>query len=174
MNAKPTPILFVAVALSALAAVLAGSAQARIPEGNGTQPPSKTVVNKQQSLQELLASFAQARIPEGNGTQPPSKTVATEQQTQLVTGTFFFSFTPDPAIYVVYGALISPTERQARQGSGTFTVDPKICANLDPAIRVAIQQCLSHSVPLAAKVVKAGTGQKAVAHKFPAGYRGLP
>ena len=173
MNAKPTPILFVAVALSALAAVLAGSAQARIPEGNGTQPPSKTVVNKQQSLQELLASFAQARIPEGNGTQPPSTTVATEQQTQPVTGTFF-SFTPDPAIYVVYGALISPTERQARQGSGTFTVDPKICANLDPAIRVAIQQCLSQSVPLAAKVVKTGTGQKAVAHKFPADYRGLP
>ena len=142
MNAKPTPILFVAVVLSALAAVLAGSAQARIPEGNGTQPPSKTV--------------------------------ATEQQTQPVTGTFFFSFTPDPAIYVVYGALISPTERQARQGSGTFTVDPKICANLDPAIRVAIQQCLSQSVPLAAKVVKTGTGQKAVAHKFPADYRGLP
>ena len=142
MNAKPTPTLFVAVALSALAAVLAGSAQARIPEGNGTQPPSKTV--------------------------------ATEQQTQPVTGTFFFSFTPDPAIYVVYGALISPTERQARQESGTFTVDPKICANLDPAIRVAIQQCLSQSVPLAAKVVKTGTGQKAVAHKFPADYRGLP
>ena len=174
MNAKPTPMLFTAVALSALAAVLASSAQARIPEGNGTQPPSKTVVNKQQSLQELLASSAQARIPEGNGTQPPSKTVATEQQAQLATRTFFFSFTPDPAIYVVYGALISPTERQARQGSGTFTVDPKICANLDPAIRVAVQQCLSHSVPLAAKVVKTGTGQKAVAHKFPAGYRGLP
>jgi len=172
MNAKPSPILFVAVALSALAAALAGSAQARIPEGNGTQPPSKTVVNKQQSLQELLASLAQARIPEGNGTQPPSMTVATEPQAQL-TGTFF-SFTPDPAIYVVYGALISPTERQARQGSGTFTVDPKICANLDPAIRVAIQQCLSQSVPLAAKVVKTGTGQKAVAHKFPADYRGLP
>ena len=37
-----------------------------------------------------------------------------------MTGTFFFSFTPDPAIYVVYGALIS-YERQARQGSGTFT-----------------------------------------------------
>ena len=107
MNAKATRMLLTAVALSALAAVLASFAQARIPEGNGTQPPSKTVVNKQQSLQELLASSAQARIPEGNGTQPPSKTVATEQQAQLVTGTFFFSFTPDPAIYVVYGALIS-------------------------------------------------------------------
>ena len=171
MNAKPTRC--VAVALSALAAVLAGSAQARTPEGNGTQPPSKTVVNNQQSLQEVLASSAQARIPEGNGTQPPSKTVATAQQAKLETGTFFFSFTPDPAIYVVYGALISH-ERQAPQGNGTFTVDPKICANLDRAIRLAIQQCLSHSVPLAAKVVKTGTGQKAVAPKFPAGYRGLP
>ena len=172
MNARATRMLLTAVALSAFAAVLAGFAQARIPEGNGTQPPSKTVVNKQQSLQELLTSFAQARIPEGNGTQPPSRTVATEQQAQ-VTGTFFFSFTPDPAIYVVYGALISQ-ERQARQGSGTFTVDPKICANLDRAIRLAIQQCLSNSVPLAAKVVKTGTGQKADANKFPAGYRGLP
>ena len=75
---------------------------------------------------------------------------------------------------MVHGAPISPTERQAPQGSGTFTVDPKICANLDRAIRVAVQQCLSYSVPLAAKVVKTGTGQKAVAHKFPAGYRGLP
>ena len=168
MNAKPTPILFVAVALSALAAVLAGSAQARTPEGNGTQPPPKSVANKQQSLQELLAGSAEARISDGNGTQPPSGTVATEQQAQLVTGTFFFSFTPDPAIYVVYGAP------QARQGSGTFTVDPKICANLDAAIMVAVRQCLSHSVPLAAKAVKTGTGQKAVAHKFPAGYRGLP
>jgi hypothetical protein len=174
MNAKATRMLLTAVALSALAAVLASFAQARIPEGNGTRPPSKTVVIKQQSLQELLASVAQDRIPEGNGTQPPSETVATGQQAQLVTGTFFFSFTPDPAIYVVYGALMSPTGRQAPQGSGTFTVDPKLCANLDRAIRVAVQECLSHSVPLAAKVVKTGTGQKAVAHKFPAGYRGLP
>ena len=116
MNAKATRMLLTAVALSALAAVLASFAQARIPEGNGTQPPSKTVVIKQQSLQERLASSARARIPEGNGTQPPFKTVATEQQAQLVTGTFFFSFTPDPAIYVVYGALIS-YERQARQGA---------------------------------------------------------
>ena len=125
MNAKPTPILFVAVALSALAAVLAGSAQARIPEGNGTQPPSKTVVIKQQSLQELLASSAQARIPEGNGTQPPFKTVATEQQAQLVTGTFFFSFTPDPAIYVVYGALISRTSGRPDRGAERSPSTPR-------------------------------------------------
>ena len=131
MNAKATRMLLTAVALSALAAVLASFAQARIPEGNGTQPPSKTVVIKQQSLQELLASFARARIPEGNGTQPPFKTVATEQQAQLVTGTFFFSFTPDPAIYVVYGALIS-YERQARQGSGTF-MDQKTVEHKFPA-----------------------------------------
>ena len=56
MNAKPTRMLFAAVALSALASVLASSAQARIPEGNGTQPPSSTVVNEQQAAQgaELL------------------------------------------------------------------------------------------------------------------------
>jgi hypothetical protein len=56
MNAKPTRMLFAAVALSALAAVLASSAQARIPEGNGTQPPSTTVVDQQQASQgtELL------------------------------------------------------------------------------------------------------------------------
>ena len=111
MNAKPTPMLFVAVALSALAAVLASSAQARIPEGNGTQPPSRTVV----------------------------------------------------------------TEQQSPQGSRTFFVDAKICANLDRAIRVAIQQCShAHAVPLAAKQLRAGTGQTAVAHKVPDGYRGLP
>ncbi len=143
MNAKATRTRFTAVALSALAAVLASSAQARIPEGNGTQPPSKTVANEPQSLQDLLASSAQARIPEGNGTQPPSRTVVTEQQ--------------------------SP------QGSRTFFVDAKICANLDRAIRVAIQQCShAHPVPFAAKQLRTGTGQKAVAHKFPDGYRGLP
>jgi|SwirhirootsSR2_FD_contig_51_2192941_length_518_multi_3_in_0_out_0_1 hypothetical protein len=47
MNAKATRMLFAAVALSALAAVLASSAQARIPEGNGTQPPARTDVKKQ-------------------------------------------------------------------------------------------------------------------------------
>ena len=173
MNAKATRMLLTAVALSALAAVLASFAQARIPEGNGTQPPSKTVVIKQQSLQELLASFAQARIPEGNGTQPPSKTVATEQQAQLVTGTFFFSFTPDPAIYVVYGALISdgaagPTgERNVHRRPQDLREPRSRDQGRSPAMPL-------NSVPLAAKVVKTGTGQKTVEHKFPAGYRGLP
>jgi hypothetical protein len=46
MNAKATRMLFAAVALSALAAVLASSAHARIPEGNGTQPPARTVVKQ--------------------------------------------------------------------------------------------------------------------------------
>ena len=108
MNVKATRMLLSAVALSALAAVLASFAQARIPEGNGTQPPSKTVVNKQQSLQEVLASFPQARIREGNGTQPPSKTAVTEQRAPKASGTFYW-FTPDPRIYVVYAALMSPT-----------------------------------------------------------------
>ena len=116
MNAKPTPVLFVAVALSALAAVLASSAQARIPEGQS---------------------------PQGSRT-----------------------FFVDPEIHA---ALTSP------QGSRTFFVDAKICATLDRAISVAIQECShAHAVPLASKVVRTGTGQQAVAHKFPAGYRGLP
>jgi hypothetical protein len=119
MNAKATRTLFTAVALSALAAVVASSAQARSPEGNGTQPPSKTVVNEQQSpLAALLASSAQARSPEGNGTQPPS-------------------------------SVVEP--RLARYKSRSLSLDAEICANLDRAIRVAIQQCLSHPVPLAAK-----------------------
>ena len=50
MNAKPTRKLFAAVALSALASVLASSAQARIPEGNGTQPPARTVVRRTAGL----------------------------------------------------------------------------------------------------------------------------
>ena len=113
MNAKPTPILFVAVALSALAAVLASSAQARIPEGQS---------------------------PQGSRT-----------------------FFVDPE---VHAALASP------QGSRTFFVDAKICAALDRSIRVAIQQCShAHAVPLAAKQPRTDTE---VAHKFPAGYRGLP
>jgi hypothetical protein len=49
MNAKATRMLFAAVALSALAWVLASSAQARIPEGNGTQPPAGTVVKQQRA-----------------------------------------------------------------------------------------------------------------------------
>ncbi len=114
MNAKPTPILFVAVALSALAAVLASSAQARIPEGQS---------------------------PQGSRT-----------------------FFVDPEIH----AALSP------QGSRTF-FDAKICAALDRAISVAIQQCShAHAVPLAATQTRTGTGQQQVAHKFPAGYRGRP
>jgi hypothetical protein len=104
MNAKATRMLFAAVALSALAAVLASSAQARIPEGNGTQPPSRTVVDEQQTSQ---------------GTE-----------------------------------LLEP--RLARHRSGTF-VDAEICAALDRAIRLAIQQC-SHTVPIAAKQIRTGTG----------------
>ena len=154
MNAKPT--LFVAVALSALAAVLASSAQARIPEGNGTQAPL---------------------------------TLAYDYLIQQGSEGFSF-FTPDPKIYEVYGAdgVLSPAQADvqltypaygalapahahvqlARKASRKLVVDAKICANLDRAIALAIQQCLSHPVPLA---VKAGTDQ-AQLDKFPDGYRG--
>lgn len=76
MNTKPTRILLTAVALSALAAVLASSAQARIV-GNDTKPP--TVV-QEDALAELLASSAYERIPVGNGTKPPPGAVVRAQQ----------------------------------------------------------------------------------------------
>jgi hypothetical protein len=79
MNTKPTRMLLTAVALSALAAVLASSAQARIPEGNGTKPPSQTVVHED-ALAELLASPAYERVPVGNGTKPPPGAVVRAQQ----------------------------------------------------------------------------------------------
>ena len=134
MNATATRMLFAAVAVSALAAVLASSVQARIPEGTGKLPISRTVVNDQH--------------PQGSGT-----------------------FSVDPGFYA---AMTSPTvahERLARQGNGTVFVDAEICAALDRAIRVAIQQC-SHAVPLAAKQIQTGAGQARL-NKFPASYRGL-
>jgi len=79
MNTKPTRMLFTAVALSALAAVLASSAQARIAVGNGTKPPSQTVVHED-ALAELLANSAYERIPVGNGTKPPAGAVVRTQQ----------------------------------------------------------------------------------------------
>jgi hypothetical protein len=79
MNTKPTRVLCTAVALSALAAVLGGSAQARISVGNDTKPPSQTVVHED-ALAELLANSAYERIPVGNGTKPPPGAVVREQQ----------------------------------------------------------------------------------------------
>jgi len=103
MNPKPTPMLFVAAALSALAAVFASSAQARIPEGTGTARTSPNVVDEQRAQR----------------------------------------------------------------------IDAKVCADLDRAIRVAIKEC-SYAPPRAAKGVRTGTGQQAVAHKFSDGYLELP
>jgi hypothetical protein len=79
MKAKATRMFFAAVALTAFAALLAGTAQARIPEGNGTQPPSGKVVDEN-ALASMLASSAQASRPEGNGTQPPPGAVVREQK----------------------------------------------------------------------------------------------
>ena len=87
------PPFFVAVALFALAAALAGSAQARMSYGNGTQPPS--VVDEQQAL----PSAAQASIPEGNGTKPP--TGAQQRQARQASVTLFVDpvyASLDPAI----------------------------------------------------------------------------
>ena len=49
MSTIPTRALFAAVALSALAAALASSANARIPEGTGPVHASPTVVQEEQA-----------------------------------------------------------------------------------------------------------------------------
>ncbi len=82
MNTKPARMLFTAVVLSALAVLLASSAQARIPEGNGTKPPSRTVVHED-ALAELLANSAYQLTPVGNGTKPPPGAVVLTQQTSV-------------------------------------------------------------------------------------------
>jgi hypothetical protein len=145
MNAKPTLMLFGAVALSALAAVLASSAQARITEGNGTQPPSNTVVNQKQAPQ--VTSVVDAAMT--------SSPVVEPRLARQRSGTFFV----DPGFYA---AMTSPTvvgQRLDRHGSRSLSIDAEICANLDPAIRLAIQQCVSHPVPLAAKQIQTGTAR---------------
>ena len=165
MNAKATRMLFAAVALSALAALLACSAQARTPEGNGTRPPSRTVVNDT-ALAAMLAGSAQARKSKGNGTQAPSRTVVYKQQPPL--GSEFFV---DPA--EIRAALTPPrvvNERQAPQASATLFVDP-VYASLDPAIRIAIL-ARSHAAPLAAKQFRTGKGEARL-EKFPDGYSRL-
>ena len=141
MNAKATRMLFTAVALSALAVVLASSAQARIAECNGTQPPSRTVVTEQQSPQGSRTFFVDPEIYAAL----TSSTVVNEQQASQGT------------------ELLEP--RLARQRSGTVFVDAEICANLDLAIRLAIQQCLSHPVPLAAKQIR-GQAQSKTFHDY--------
>ena len=165
MNAKATRMLFVAMALSALAALLASSAQARIPEGNGTRPPSGTVVHDT-ALAAMLAGSAQARTSKGNGTQPPSRTVVYKQQPPL--GSEFFV---DPGIIAALASTVA-NEQQALQRSGTFFVDAEICAALDRAIKVAIHEC-SNAKTVATKRIRTGTGQARL-KKFPDGYRGLP
>ena len=141
MKAKQT--LFAAVALSAFAAVLAGSAQARLAEGNGTQPPSKMVVN------ETVAQVQQAS----------ASLIVEPRLARQRAGTL-----------TIDSGIVEP--RLARQRAGTLSIDSGICANLDLAIRLAIQQCLSHPVPLATKL-RTGT-DRAQLKTFPVGYRGRP
>ena len=160
MNGKPTRMLFAAVALSAFAAVLASSAQARIPEGNGTQPPSRTVVKEQQTAQGSGAFFVDPQIYSALA----SATVAYQQQTRQASVAFV-----DPEIYAAMTSSAVVEQRLARHRSGTFFTDGGICTALDRAIRVAIPGC-SHAVPLTAEQLRPGNGQRL----FPAGYRGLP
>jgi len=99
MNAKPTRMLFAAVSLSALAAVLASSAQARTPEGNGTRPPSKLVVHALESSLFFFNVTATTEIY----TALTSPTIAYEPQIQRAKKAFFVDpvyASLDPAIRI--------------------------------------------------------------------------
>ena len=183
MNGKATRMLFAAVALSAFAALLASTANARIPEGDvvkvvTAQSPqlqqaapesvpgvpaeiyaaslSPTVVSEQQAAPESVPG-----VPAEIYAASTSPTVVSEQEAAWVVVAGI-----DPAIYA---ASLSPTvvtEQQTPQASGTFGVDPEVYATLDPAIKAAIQ-ARSHVSPLATKAVGAGTRQKQVARALP-------
>ena len=167
MNAKPTRMLFAAVSLSALAAVLAGAAQARIPEGNGTRPPSSTVVDEQQA-------------PEGSGmfyvdpeiyTALTFPTVVNEERATKEARVWGSEFFVDPELIAALTSPTVPNKEQTTRASGTTLLDP-VYATLDPAIWAAIR-VRSHATPLAAKGILTRKGNQRL-EKFPVGYRGLP
>ena len=108
MNAKPTRTLFVAVAISALAALLASSAQARIPEGNGTRPPSRTVVDEQQAVTATAVVSAELYAAM---TSP----VVEQRLARYRSRTFFV----DPGFYAAMTSSVVE-QRLARHRSGTF------------------------------------------------------
>ena len=108
MNAKPTRTLFAAVAVSALAAVLASSAQARIPEGNGTRPPSRAVVDEQQIV--TTTALANAELYAAMTSPVVEQRLARHRSQTFSVGSGF------------YAAMTSSVveQRLARHRSGTF------------------------------------------------------
>ena len=154
MNGNATRMLFAAVGLSAFAAMLASTANARIPEGDVV----KAVTAQSPQLQQAAESTA--GVPAEIYAASLSPTVVSEQEAPwvVVAGV-------DPAIYA---ASTSPvmSEQQTPQANGTFGVDPEIYATLDPAIKAAIQ-ARSHVSPLATKAVGAGTRQKQLVRALP-------
>ena len=89
-----------------------------------------------------------------------------------MTGTFFL-FTPDPGIYAVYGALMSPTERQARQGERDVRRrrqdlrGPWSRQDRNPAMPLTLR-------PACRQRGQGGYGPAGGRAQIPAGYRGLP
>jgi hypothetical protein len=150
-------MLFTAVALSALAAVLASSAYARIPEGTGTVPTSPTVVNEQQAPQGSGTFFVDPEIYAAL----TSPTVANEEQTQQASGTFFV----DAEICAALGRVRIAIQQ---------------CSHAAPLaatpIRTGKGQQLARAFPYESYLGarwQDGGGQ-ALLKKFPDGYRGLP
>jgi hypothetical protein len=167
MKAKATRRLIAAVGLSALAAVVASSAQARIPEGNGTRPPAKAVVVEQQVAPGDGTFFVDPEIY----TALTSLTVSSEQQTATVLEPRLARHRTRTSSYEQQAATVLEP-RLARHRAGTSSIDAETCAALDPAIRAAIQGC-ARAVPLAAQQLGTGRAQQQL-ESFPAGYRGLP
>ena len=156
MNGKATRMLFAAVGLSAFAALLASTANARIPEGDVVKVATARSPQLQQAAPESVPG-----VPAEIYAASTSPTVVSEQEAAWVAVAGI-----DPAIYAASTSPTVVTEQQTRQASGTFGVDPEIYATLDPAIKAAIQ-ARSHVSPLATKAVGAGTRRKQVAQAFP-------
>ena len=100
----------------------------------------------------VFAGGANARIPEADGSGFGAEPVAVAAPTvdrlasSRLAGLLRAARTRDRESGAPSG------EQQAAQGSGSFFVDPEICAGLDPAIRTAIQEC-SHTTSRAAKPI---------------------
>ena len=182
MNGNATRMLFAAVGLSAFAALLASTANARIPEGDVV----KAVTAQSPQLQQA-APRASAGVPAEIYAASLSPTVVSEQQAapESVPGVpaEIYAASTSPAVVseqeapwvvvagvdpAIYAASTSPviSEQQTPQANGTFGVDPEIYATLDPAIKAAIQ-ARSHVSPLATKAVGAGTRQKQLVRALP-------
>jgi len=136
MNAKPTRMLFAAAALSAFAAVLAGTANARLPEGAGvpaqiyaasTSPVTSQQQSQQTSVREKLGEIGAWAVPSSSLQKP-----------QLLQRTSVHEKLGEIGAWAVRSS--SPQEPQLLQRTSVQEKLGEIgaWASLDPAIKGAI------------------------------------